>query len=64
MVSVRVSWSGKTDVFVTDPQETKVDQNGYIDLLKNSLLSQSRRLYPGSNSVFMQDTVLRHAMQK
>jgi len=34
MVSVGVSWSGKTDVFFIDPQKTKVDQNCYIDLLK------------------------------
>ena len=32
----------KTDVFVTDPQETKVDQNCYIDLLKTSLLTECR----------------------
>ena len=38
MVSVGVSWSGKTDVFFIDPQKIKVDQNCYIDLLKTSLL--------------------------
>jgi len=35
MVSVGVSWSGKTCLFI-DTQKTKVDQNCYIDLLKTS----------------------------
>ena len=64
MVSVGISWSGKTDVFFIDPQKTKVDQNCYIDLLKTSLLPECRRLYPGNDFVFMQDTVFRHTVQK
>jgi len=39
MVSIGVSWCGKTDVFFIDPQETKVEQNCYTDLLKTSLLA-------------------------
>ena len=57
MVSVGVSWSGKTDVFFIDPQKTKVDQNCYIDLLKTSLLCECRWLCPGNDFVSMQDTV-------
>jgi len=41
-------------------QKTKVDQNCYIDLLKTSLLPECRRLYPGSDFVFMQDSALSH----
>jgi len=50
----------KTYIFFTDPQKTKVDQNGYIDLLKTSLLPECRRLYPGNDFVFMQDSVPSH----
>ena len=39
-----------------NPQKIKVDQNCYIDLLKTSLLHKYRRLYPGSDFVFMQDS--------
>ena len=39
-----------------DSQKTKVDQNCYIDLLKTSLLPECRRLYPGIDFVFMQDS--------
>ena len=58
MVSVRVSWSGKTDVFFTDPQKTKVDQNYYIDPLKTFSLIQCCRLYPNNEKTFnaMQDS--------
>jgi len=52
MVSVGVSnWY----LFI-DPQKTKVDQNCYIDILKTSLLPECRRLYPGNDLVFMQDS--------
>jgi len=60
MVSVGDFWSGKTDVFFTDPQKTKVDQNCYIDLLKTCLLPECRRLYPGNDFEFPQDSVLSH----
>ena len=115
MVSVRVSWNGKTGIFFIDPQKTAhwtstglpsrtsyhtvlcfsssvifllvdacvglnwllvsflshvnkniihsihsfkttVDQNCYIDILKTSLLPKCRRLYPGIDFVFMQDS--------
>jgi len=36
MVSVGVSWSGKTYIFFIDPQKTKVDKNCYSDLSKTS----------------------------
>jgi len=60
MVSVGVSWSGKTDVFFIDPQKTKVDQNCYIDLLKTSLLPECRRLYVGNDFEFLQSSVPSH----
>jgi len=50
--------------FFIDPQKTKVDQNGYIDLLNTSLLSECRWLYPGNDFVLMQDTLLCHTAQK
>ena len=62
-VRVRVSWSRRL-VFFADLQKTKVDQNCYIDLLKTSLLPECHLLYPGSDFIFMQDTVLYHTMQK
>jgi len=43
-----------------DPQKTKVDQNCYIDILKTSLLPECRRLYPGNDFVFIQDSALSH----
>ena len=46
----------KTAIFIIDPQKTKVDQNCYIDILKTSLLPECRRLYPGIDFVFMQDS--------
>ena len=60
MVSVGVSWSGKTDVCFIDPQKTTVDQNCYIALLKTSLLPECRRHYPGNDVEFLQDSVLSH----
>jgi len=39
MVSVRDYWNRKTNIFFINTQKTKVDQNCYIDLLKNSLVS-------------------------
>jgi len=53
-----VCWRAiKTDVYVIDPQTTKVDQNSYIDLLKTSVLPECRRLYPGNDFEFLQDSV-------
>jgi len=62
MVKHRSFLELKTDIFFIDPQKTKVDQNCYTALLKTSLLSECRRLYPGNDFVFMQDTVLRHSV--
>jgi len=50
----------KTYVFFIDPQKTKVDQNCYTDLLKTSLQSECRRLYPGNDFECLQDSVLSH----
>jgi len=44
----------------SDPQKTKVDQNSYIYLLKISLLPECRRLYPGNDFEFLQDSVSSH----
>jgi len=61
MVSVGVSWNGKTYVFsLIHRKQKKVDQNCYIDLLKTSLLLECRRLYPGNDFEFLQDSVLLH----
>jgi len=64
-VSVGVSWNGKTGIFFTDSQKTKVDQNCYIYLLKTSLQPECRRLYPGNDFVFNCSckTVFRHTAQ-
>ena len=42
-------WNRKTNIFFINSQKTKVDQNGFIDLLKTSLLPECRRHYPGMN---------------
>ena len=60
MASIVDSWSGKTYVFFTAPQKTKVDQNCYIDLLKTSLLPEFRQLYQGNDFEFLQDSVPSH----
>ena len=60
MVSVRVSWNRKTNIFFIDLQKTKVDQNCYIDLLKTSLLPECRWHYPGNDFEFLQDSVPSH----
>jgi len=57
MVSV-LEW--KNGIFFIDPQKTKVDQNCYSDVLKTSLLPECRRLYPGNDFEFMQDSVPSH----
>jgi len=56
LVSVGVSWNGKTGIIFIDSQKTKVDQNCYTDLLETSLLLECRRLYPGNDFVFIQDS--------
>jgi len=43
-----------------EPQKTKVNQKTYIDFLKTSLLPDSRRLYPDSDFVFVQDSAPSH----
>jgi len=60
MVSVGVSWSGKTDVYFNDQQKTNVDQNCYIDLLKTSLLPECCWHYLDSDFKFLQDSVPSH----
>jgi len=52
MVSAGVSMNGKTEIFFTDPQKTKVNLKTYIDFLKTSLLPQCRRLCPDNDFVF------------
>jgi len=47
-------------LFFIDQQKTKVDQNCDTDLLKTSLLSECRRLYPGNDFEFLQDSVPSH----
>jgi len=64
MANVVISWTRQTDgVFFIDPQKTIVDQNCYIDLLKTSLLSECRRLYPGNDFKLLQDSVLSHRVK-
>jgi len=60
MVSIGVSWSGKLLFFSLIRIKQKVDQNCYIDLLKTSLLPECRRLYPGNDFEFLQDSVPSH----
>ena len=60
MVSVGVSWNGKTDIFFIDPQKAKVNRKTYVDFLKTSLLPECRRLYPHNDFVFMQDSAPSH----
>jgi len=50
----------KTVVFSLIRIKQKVDQNCYIDLLKTSLLPECRRLYPGNDFEFLQDSVPSH----
>jgi len=60
MVSVRVSWNIKTNIFFINPQKTKVDQNCYTELLNTSLLPECHRHYPGNDLEFLQDNVPSH----
>ena len=60
MVSVEVSWSGKTGVFFIDPQKTIVDQNCYIDLLNCLNVVDFIRAVTLNSC----KTVLRHTVQK
>jgi len=53
----------KTNIFFINTQKTKVDQNCYIDLLKTFLLPECRRLYPGNDFEFLQDSAPSHRMK-
>jgi len=63
MVSIASSWNKKINIFFIDLQKAKVDQNCYIDLLKTFLLPECRRLYPGNDFEFLQDSVPSHRLK-
>lgn len=60
MVSAGVSWAGKTKIHFIDTEKTKVNSECYIKLLRENLLPDCRRLYPGDNYIFQQDGAPSH----
>jgi hypothetical protein len=49
MASARVSMHGKTHIIFIDPQNTKVNGEHCVDLLRDKLIPECRRLYPNDN---------------
>ena len=60
MVSVGLSWKGKTRIHFIDTERTKVNSESYKNLLEIGLLPDCRRLYPNGDWVFQQDGAPAH----
>ena len=62
MVCGAVSYQGKSDLIVVDPQTTKINSDQYQSVLRR-LLPSIRRLYPDDDWIFIQDSAPSHRSQ-
>ena len=60
MVSIDISWNGKTDVLFINTKTTKVNTECYTKLLDEGLLLDCHRIYPHRDYVFQQDGAISH----